>query len=238
MKLNDISILTQCKNIQVQVLTFNNIDDLGPLRYCRNLQEQYLRKNNIQSLNQINYLKGLKNLRVLWLDENPLNNQKNTAVRLQVLKKLPQLYKFNNVNITKEERKEVEKIAEQEVGDLSQTLETKPGDELPELDYNNFDGAFPGVGDPGFESMNFAHQQNPVFLDPNNVNFVNLDDQKETAKSEATIGYSQGSLAQYANTNIESNLGSVTKYKVWPKILLLIPSLSSQVLVFPSFFVK
>ena len=102
-EINDISILSQCRNLEIVSLSLNNISNISPLKKCIKLRELYLRKNKICSLSQIDYLKNLKDLRILWLDENPISNLEN--YKEYILKNLPQLIKFDNVPIINREIK-------------------------------------------------------------------------------------------------------------------------------------
>ena len=95
--LNNISILSECKNLEILSLSLNQISNISPLKKCINLRELYLRKNNISSLSQIDNLINLIHLRILWLDENPISNLEN--YKEYVLKTLPQLIKFDNNTI-------------------------------------------------------------------------------------------------------------------------------------------
>lgn len=74
----------------------NNISSLKDIQFCENLRELYLRNNKIKSLNEIFYLKGLKNLKILWLDENPCTQSKN--YRLNVIKNLTSLEYLDNTS--------------------------------------------------------------------------------------------------------------------------------------------
>lgn len=103
LEINDISILSQCKNLEILSLSLNNISNISPLQKCKNLRELYLRKNKISSLSQIDYLKNLKNLRILWLDENPISNLNN--YKNYVLNILPQIIKLDNIPLIKREYK-------------------------------------------------------------------------------------------------------------------------------------
>ncbi|CAI4229658.1 unnamed protein product [Auanema sp. JU1783] len=92
--IDDISICARMTALEVLSLSVNRVESLEPLQYCQKLTELYLRKNNIQSLDELDYLKGLKNLRVLWIDENPC--AQNVAYRSRVLKLLPHLTKLDD----------------------------------------------------------------------------------------------------------------------------------------------
>ncbi|PAV91829.1 hypothetical protein WR25_18989 [Diploscapter pachys] len=97
-KLNEstVYIRTKCNVDQVKKLNLclNRVENLESLQHCSKLEELYLRKNNVQSLDELKYLQDLKNLRVLWIDENPC-----TLVgeyRAKVFKMLPQLVKLDD----------------------------------------------------------------------------------------------------------------------------------------------
>ena len=97
--IEDISILSECKNLEILSLSLNKISNISPLKNCLNLRELYLRKNNISSLNQIDNLINLHNLKILWLDENPISNLEN--YKDYIIKKLPQIIKLDNEIIDK-----------------------------------------------------------------------------------------------------------------------------------------
>ena len=102
--LEDIQIIKKLNNIEILSLSLNKISSLKPLKNCLHLKELYLRKNNISNLNEINYLTNLKNLKILWLKENPISNLPN--YKIYILSKLPQLvkldnYEINNIKINK-----------------------------------------------------------------------------------------------------------------------------------------
>ncbi|EPZ35962.1 hypothetical protein ROZALSC1DRAFT_26505, partial [Rozella allomycis CSF55] len=74
------------------------------------LEELYLRKNNISDFLEILHLVPLKNLRILWLDENPIAYEKH--YRKWVIGNLPWLRKLDGVYVTKEEVKESIELVE------------------------------------------------------------------------------------------------------------------------------
>ncbi|KAK6029881.1 leucine Rich repeat-containing domain protein [Ostertagia ostertagi] len=92
--IDDISICERMVNIEVLSLSVNRVETLQPLRNCTRLVELYLRKNNIESLTELEYLKDLRNLRVLWIDENPCT--RSGDYRHRVLRILPQLTKLDD----------------------------------------------------------------------------------------------------------------------------------------------
>ena len=69
--LEDMTLIRQLTNIEVVSLSVNKINTLQHFSYCPKIQELYLRKNLISDLKEIRYLQNLKNLRVLWLSDNP-----------------------------------------------------------------------------------------------------------------------------------------------------------------------
>lgn len=102
--IEDVSCLSQFTKLRVVTLTGNKISTLKPFSSCSLLQELYLRKNNIQEFKELEHLVGLKELRVLWISENPIAGLPN--YRTEIIKLLPQLYKLDENNISAEERME------------------------------------------------------------------------------------------------------------------------------------
>jgi len=70
-ELSDVSLLQTMPNLEVLSLSVNSISTLKEFRHCARLTELYLRKNMVADLNEVRYLAGLKDLRVLWLCDNP-----------------------------------------------------------------------------------------------------------------------------------------------------------------------
>ncbi|XP_018321737.1 probable serine/threonine-protein kinase DDB_G0278845 [Agrilus planipennis] len=102
--IEDVSLLQQMPNVQVLSLSINKINTLANFQYCTSLQELYVRQNDIRDLNEICYLQGLKNLRNLWLAENPCSLQED--YRPTVIRTLTQLKQLDNLAITEREYKE------------------------------------------------------------------------------------------------------------------------------------
>lgn len=69
--LDDVSLLRQLVNLEVVSLSVNKISSLVDFASCFKIKELYLRKNLIADLNEIFHLKNLKNLKILWLSDNP-----------------------------------------------------------------------------------------------------------------------------------------------------------------------
>ena len=92
--LTEVGILERAKNVEVLSLSVNDISTLEPFKGCLSLRELYLRKNRICDLADLNYLLLLKELRILWLSDNPCAEVDN--YRLKVISVLPQLSKVRH----------------------------------------------------------------------------------------------------------------------------------------------
>ena len=99
----DVSLISKMPNIEVLSLSSNQISSLSPLTNCLNVREIYLRNNNIDSFKELDHLKHLLNLKVLWLEGNPICNDIN--YREKVFNILPQvIFLDNKKRIIKRER--------------------------------------------------------------------------------------------------------------------------------------
>ena len=99
----DISLISKMPNIEVLSLSSNQISSLSPLTNCLNVREIYLRNNNIDSFKELDHLKHLLNLKVLWLEGNPICN--DIYYREKVFNILPQvIFLDNKKRIIKRER--------------------------------------------------------------------------------------------------------------------------------------
>ena len=99
----DISLISKMPNIEVLSLSSNQISSLSPLTNCLNVREIYLRNNNIDSFKELSHLKHLMNLKVLWLEGNPICN--DIYYREKVFNILPQvIFLDNKKRIIKRER--------------------------------------------------------------------------------------------------------------------------------------
>ena len=96
-EIEDISILSKMKNLEILSLSSNKISSLYPLSNCINLSEIYLQNNNINSFEELNHLKNLSKLKALWLKGNPIS--KNISYIERVSHILPQLQNLDNNNI-------------------------------------------------------------------------------------------------------------------------------------------
>lgn len=100
----DASLVSQMPNAEVLSLSVNKLTTLKPFSYCSRLKELYLRRNNIADLDEVAYLKPLRQLRVLWLSDNPIAH--HPTYRRLVASTVPSLQKLDNLEITDEEREE------------------------------------------------------------------------------------------------------------------------------------
>lgn len=99
--LSDIKIIRKLPNLEVCSVSSNFIESLEDFKDCVNLKELFARNNNISELHEICHLKNLVNLRVLWIDKNPVSQLE--GYRETVLRALPHLEKLDNLVVTSEE---------------------------------------------------------------------------------------------------------------------------------------
>jgi len=109
--LDDISVLRRLNNVEMIALSLNGIESLSDFQHCQNLQELFLRGNRICSLREILYLKDLRQLKNLWLAENPCADG-SERYRQTVIHNLPQLEKLDNISISSQERAEALRYGE------------------------------------------------------------------------------------------------------------------------------
>ena len=106
--IQDISILSKMSNLEKISLSSNQISSLSPLSTCLNLREIYLRNNNINSFEELYHLRPLFNLKVLWLEGNPICE--DIFYREKVLNLLPQVIYLDNKNrLIKQENNNINK---------------------------------------------------------------------------------------------------------------------------------
>ena len=94
--IEDISIISKMINLEKLSLSSNKISTLSSLSNCLNLREIYLRNNNIITFEELNHLRHLLNLKVLWLEGNPICD--DILYREKVLNLLPQVIFLDNKN--------------------------------------------------------------------------------------------------------------------------------------------
>lgn len=99
--LSDIKIIRKLPNLEVCSVSSNFIESLEDFKDCVSLKELFARNNNISELHEICHLKNLVNLRVLWIDKNPVSQLE--GYRETVLRALPHLEKLDNLVVTSEE---------------------------------------------------------------------------------------------------------------------------------------
>ena len=105
--LAEIDIVSEMSALEVLSLSVNSIYTLKDISSCYNLKELYIRRNNVESLDEIEHLVPLKNLRIVWLAENPV--AQIDGYREHVIRTLPQITKLDNIEITYEERQAAER---------------------------------------------------------------------------------------------------------------------------------
>ena len=99
----DISLISSMPKLEYLCLSNNQISSLSALSNCFYLREIFLRDNKISSFEELNNLKHLFNLKVLWLEGNPICE--DDFYRKKVLNILPQVISLDNKNrIMKRER--------------------------------------------------------------------------------------------------------------------------------------
>ena len=73
--------------LEVLSLSVNSISTLKDISTCYNLKELYIRRNSVESLDEVEHLVPLRNLRIIWLAENPVAQK--AGYREHVIRKLP-----------------------------------------------------------------------------------------------------------------------------------------------------
>ena len=106
--LEDVSVLKQLPNMEICSLSLNKIKSLRDFQFCKKINELFLRKNQISDLLELKHLVDLPNLRVLWLQHNPICQ--HPMYRQYCIKLLPNLIKLDNAAVTPEERSACAKL--------------------------------------------------------------------------------------------------------------------------------
>ncbi|EDV46117.1 uncharacterized protein Dere_GG18376 [Drosophila erecta] len=96
----DITICLRMPLLEVLALSLNKINTLSSLVNCTRLKELYLRKNDITSFDELNHLSNARSLISLWLENNPCSDAAGADYRACVLRKLPNLKKLDNVDVS------------------------------------------------------------------------------------------------------------------------------------------
>ena len=89
--LTDITILEELPALRVLILTTNSISKLYPISQCLKLRELYLRNNKIEDLQELHKLGQLKNLRSLWISDNPCTTMATGHYEEMIQEILPRL---------------------------------------------------------------------------------------------------------------------------------------------------
>jgi len=134
--IEEVSILRQMQNLEVISLSVNKIKSLRDFGYLKNLRELYLRKNLISDINEIKFLANCSNLRVLWINENPIALNKN--YRLFVISCLPQLTKLDDNVITQEEKMQANNFNLQSNNNKSNDNESEGSEDNREATEDDF----------------------------------------------------------------------------------------------------
>jgi len=100
--LDDVSYIKELPLLEVVSLSVNNIATLKDFAYLKNLKELFLRKNLIADFKEVLHLTKCSNLRVLWLNDNPISEHPN--YRLYVIKILSQITKLDDTFINFDEK--------------------------------------------------------------------------------------------------------------------------------------
>ena len=89
--LKDITIIKELPALRILILTTNSIFDLSPISQCLKLRELYLRNNKIEDLHELDKLNQLKNLRSIWISENPCTTTPTVNYAEKVFSILPNI---------------------------------------------------------------------------------------------------------------------------------------------------
>ncbi len=105
-ELNVVEVVSRLTNVEVLSLSVNQITTLRDFRHCLRLQELYLRKNEIADVSELQYLMPLKELKILWLSDNPCSE--HPYYRQLAIKVLPSLERLDNIEVTEQERQQAQ----------------------------------------------------------------------------------------------------------------------------------
>jgi hypothetical protein len=108
--LDIVDALSKLTNVEVLSLSVNQITTLRDFRHCQKLQELYLRKNEVADVSELQYLRTLKNLKILWLSDNPCSE--HPYYRQLAIRVLPSLEKLDNMEVTDQERQQASRNPE------------------------------------------------------------------------------------------------------------------------------
>lgn len=106
--LADLSLVVELPQLEVLSLSVNRISTLDYICDCPKLQELYLRKNEVASFDEVRKLSRLRNLKTLWLADNPVASL--PQYRAKVLQMCPALEILDTVEVSAEERAQARKM--------------------------------------------------------------------------------------------------------------------------------
>lgn len=124
MNLTDVSVLEKMPNLEIASFSVNQISSLKPFEKCTSLTELFLRRNQISDFNELQHLAHLKNLKTIWLLDNPISS--DPQYREKVMQILPDLIKLDEAEIT-----EIEKLS---VAAPRPPVRHVPAKSFPDLD--------------------------------------------------------------------------------------------------------
>ena len=107
-QISNVDIVSKMPNLESASLSANHITSLRPFSCCPNLRELFVRRNDISDLSEFEHLKNLKNLRVLWVSDNPVADI--PGYRDYIIRTLPQLTKLDEVDIDDAQRQQANSL--------------------------------------------------------------------------------------------------------------------------------
>lgn len=186
--LKDISLFERMPNVEICSLPVNKISNLAPLANCRKLRELYLRQNQITDFHELTYLSGLRFLKNLSLNDNPIASTPN--YRQTVFQILPQLEKLDDIernqippqqpqkNVSdgyKRSNSTIDNQYSMKNTSFSQTLQ-HPSHQTHDSEYNNSSNSghnnfYHQMHQPQHQTMRPRHSYSNT--NPNNFNYNN-----------------------------------------------------------------
>ncbi len=111
--LTDLDGLERFHSLRILSAAFNQISDLSPLQFLPNLVELDFRFNFVSDLDSIEFLSEMKNLKILKLENNPINARK--FYRRIVGSRVSQLSELDGEKLSAEDRKSLTPAEEREI---------------------------------------------------------------------------------------------------------------------------
>ncbi|EAX92650.1 Leucine Rich Repeat family protein [Trichomonas vaginalis G3] len=209
--LSDIAIVEYMINLEIAYFTGNKIRTLKPFAKCQKLRELYIRYNQISSFEELNYLKELKNLKVLWMMNNPVSEQPN--YREFIIKSLPQLTKLDDIEISDAERRFVALTKSNSYKDSRNAF--APGDKLARTPKSFADA-------PEFDSKLVQQPPAPTPSQPS-------QNTHEHRRVPSSLASKKQSVAKYHTPHSRSSLSDSAQEddkNLLTAVLTLLPELS------------